>query len=255
MGTDLTKYRVHKTFVSRTTPNNAIERLTDAALSKKGGFICVSNMRMVVYACKTPEYEQYMMKSLMNWPDGKPLSWCGRVWGLRDVKCTRGPDIFIRVLQSGDKRLKHFLVGDTQDVLEEIVQKYGKTSNIVGLYSPPFCEVENYDYNSITVSIRQSGANVVWTALTAPKQDIFNAKLSQIMPDVVFVGVGRAFRMSVGKIKDAPSWAQKMGVGGVFIGRSKWHLRLSFYIKRSFGLVWYIIEIIVRRIFGKKYYE
>lgn len=252
---DLSKYRVHKTFVSKTNPEDAILRITNGALEGRGGYICVTNMRMAEYACKTPDYNQLMAKSMMNWPDGKPLSWCGWLWGLNDVDCTRGPSIFKKVLECGDRRLKHFLIGDTQDVLDEIVRVYGEKADIVGVFSPPFCPVEDFDYHGIEKMLSDSGANVVWTALTAPKQDIFDAKMSQIMPGLVFIGVGRAFRMSIGKIKDAPEWAQKMGVGGMFIGRSKWYVRTWHYVSRTFRLMWYFIEILWWLIAGKKYYE
>ena len=252
---DTSKYRITKTYISRTNSENAVKRITEAALNGEGGYVCVTNMRMVEYACETPEYNQLMMCSMMNWPDGKPLSWCGKIWGLSDVRCTRGPNVFKMMLEKGDKRLKHFMIGDTQDVLDEITSSYGETANIVGAFSPPFCSVEEFDYEGIKNKVQESGANIVWTALTAPKQDIFNAKMSQLMPNIVFVGVGRAFRMSIGKIKDAPEWAQKMGVGGMFIGKSKWYVRTWHYIYRFFRLMWYFMEIINWRIKGKKYYE
>ena len=44
---DKTKYRIHKTFISRTNPDDAIAHITEAALNGNGGYICVSNMRTV----------------------------------------------------------------------------------------------------------------------------------------------------------------------------------------------------------------
>ena len=229
--------------------------VTDAALTGKGGFVCVSNMRMVSYACEIQEYNSIMKRSLMNWPDGKPLCWCGWLWGLRDVRCTRGPNIFKNMMNCGDKRLKHFLIGDTRDVLDEIVMAYKNTADIVGTFSPPFCDENEFDYERIEKMLHNSGANIVWTALTAPKQDIFDAKMSERLPNVVFIGVGRAFRMSIGKIKDAPEWAKKIGVGGMFIGRSRWYRRIWFYVKQSVILVQYWVEILWKRTTGGKYYE
>jgi len=252
---DKTKYKVGKTYISRTNPNDAIVKVTEAALNGNGGYICVSNMRTVRYAGEDATYRQLMKESYMNWPDGKPLSWCGKLWGLKDVRCTRGPDIFRQMMERGDKGLKHFLLGDTQEVLDQIVGRYGKTANIVGVFSPPFAPLEEYDLDAMARMIQESGANVVWTAMTAPKQDFFDQLMAKRLPSVLFIGVGRAFRISVGIVKDAPEWAQKSGLGGLFISKKKPLARLWSPIKRSFILLGYFIQIIFCRITGKKYYE
>lgn len=252
---DKTKYKVGKTYISRTNPNDAIVKVTEAALNGNGGYICVSNMRTVRYAGEDATYRQLMKESYMNWPDGMPLSWCGKLWGLKDVRCTRGPDIFRQMMERGDKGLKHFLLGDTQEVLDQIVEQYGKSANIVGMFSPPFAPLEEYGLDAMARMIQESGANVVWTAMTAPKQDFFDQLMAKRLPSVLFIGVGRAFRISVGIVKDAPEWAQKSGLGGLFISKKKPLARLWSPIKRSFILLGYFIQIIFRRITGKKYYE
>lgn len=252
---DKTKFRIHKTFISRTNPDDAIAQITEAALNGKGGYICVSNLRMVRYAAEDGTYRQLMEESFMNWPDGMPLSWCGRLWGLKDVGCTRGPDIFRTMMERGDKGLKHFLYGDTQEVLDQIVERYGKSADIAGTFSPPFIPLEEYDLDAMAQMIQESGANVVWTAMTAPKQDFFDRLMAKKLPSVLFIGVGRAFRISVGIVKDAPGWAQKSGLGGVFISKKKPLARLWSPIRRSIILTGYFIRIIYGRIIGKKYYE
>ena len=252
---DTTKFRIGNVCVSRTNPRDAIKRVTEAALGGKGGYICVTNMRMLEYAHIVPDYNRLMEQSMMNWPDGKPLSWCAKMYGLRDVHCTRGPSVFQEMLMRGDKKLKHFLFGDTKEVLDEIANRYKDTCNIVGMYSPPFAPLDKYDLDEMEKMIRESGANIVWSAMTAPKQDYFNQLMAARIPQTVFIGVGRAFRISIDKVKDAPKWAQKIGMGGVFIGRSKWYIRTWHYICRIFRLSWYFVEILWRRMTGKKYYE
>ena len=250
----MTKYRVGKTFISRTNPEDAIARVTEAALNGQGGYICVSNMRMIQYAGEHPEYNQLMKDSFMNWPDGRPLSWCGRMWGLKEVKCTSGPSTFMKMMSNPNPQLKHFLLGDTQDVLDEIVTTY-RDAGIVGTYSLPFVEVNEFDYAGIAKMVEESGANVIWTAMTAPKQDVFNQELCAYLPHVVMIGVGRAFRISIGKVKDAPEWAKKMGVGGMYIGRKSKPQLLWWYIKKTFVLLSYYCSILWSRLVGKKYYE
>lgn len=249
-----TKYRIGNTYISRTNPTHAVSTITTAAKEGNGGYICVSNMRTVILAQKDVKYNALMKESFMNWPDGTPLSWCGKFWGLKDVACTSGPKTFKTMLSSNDSGVKHFLLGDTEDVLKAIIEKYQPLgANIVGTYSPPFAPLEEQDVDGMVNMIRDSGANIVWTALTAPKQDYLDKILSERMPSVLFIGVGRAFRLSIDMIKPAPVWAQKMGIGGMFIRRRKLYQTSWSYIKRTPILFSYILRILWRRLLGKKY--
>ena len=254
---DKTKFSVGKTYISRTNPQDTIKRITDAALNGTGGYICVSNLRTVLLAGKDKKYRRLMRDSFMNWPDGTPLSWCGKAWGLKDVSFTNGPATFKKMLLNDDARIKHFLLGDTQEVLDSIEKKYKEEggANIVGAYSPPFAPLEEFDFNAIETRIRQSGANIVWSAMTAPKQDYFDQIMSKRIPDVLFIGVGRAFRISIDMVKEAPGWAQKFGLGGLFISKKKPLARVWSDFRRSFILFVYWLKIKFKRITGKKYYE
>ena len=53
-------YRIGKTYISATTPADAQSRIEQAALSGQGGYVCVSNMRMVRYAGKNNGYANLM---------------------------------------------------------------------------------------------------------------------------------------------------------------------------------------------------
>ena len=250
------KYRIGKTFISTTNPSNAIARIAEAAISKTGGYVCVSNLRMVRYAGSHPDYQKLMNESLMNLPDGTPLVWCGRLWGL-SVECTNGPATFRSILTQGDNGLKHYLLGDTQDVLDKIIALNDTTyhARIVGNEALPFTSVENFDYEKISKRIKESGANIVWTAMRAPKQDEFNRILSTYLPNITSVGVGRAFRILTGDVNQGPHWAQKMGISGIFSRKKSLMITLIWYFESFFYLVGYCLQIIWRKLLGKKYYE
>lgn len=251
------KFRIGKVHISSTNQKDAQEKITHAATNGDGGYICVSNMRMVRYADSHPDYAYLMEQSFMNLPDGTPLTWCGHQWGLNEVSKTCGPDLFVAMLTNGNSKLKHYLLGDTQDVIDAIIKKYKDVhnANIVGGESLPFAKVDEFDYKGIAERIKASGANIVWTAMRAPKQDEFDQRLYAILPNVVCIGVGRAFRISIGEVKNAPSWAVKMGLGGLFMLRGGFFEELFWYIGSMISLIGYICQIRYRRLIGKKYYE
>lgn len=246
------KYRVGKIFMSNTTPKDTINKLSQYALSGKGGYICVSNVRMVRYAGKNPEYAQLMRDSLMCLPDGTPLMWCGKLWGL-NVACTNGPATFKAMLSLGDNGLKHYLLGDTQDVLDQIRAQNDKEyhAQIVGAEALPFTTIENFDYEHISARIRESGANIIWTAMRAPKQDEFDRILSTYLPEVPSVGVGRAFRLLIGEVQQAPVWAQKMGIAGIFTRKTSLWKAISWYFESFFFLAGYCSQIMWWKLTGR----
>lgn len=251
------RYRISKIHISSISPQEAKETITTCALSGNGGYVCVSNLRMIRYAGKHEEYAALMEGSLRNFPDGKPLKWCARFWGLKNVETTNGPTFFKEMLSNGDKRLKHYLLGDTRDILDRIKEKNNNEyqANIVGAEALPFATVDEFDYEYIAERIKQSGANVVWTAMRAPKQDEFNQRLYKFLPNVVSLGVGRAFRLLVGEVKDAPGWAHKVGVAGIFTRKVSLWQAIKWYFESSFFLMGYFAQICWFRIRGRKCYE
>lgn len=255
--TNIDRFRVGKVFISITNPEDAEERIINASLAGKGGFVCVSNMRMVMYADKHPDYAELMNRTFMNLPDGMPLTWCGRLWGIKTVNRICGPDLFESVLSRDDLELKHYLLGDTQEVLDKIVAKFncdGK-KKIVGAYSLPFAKVEEFDYEGISKMVNESGANIVWTAMTAPKQDEFDERLLKLSPNVIAVGVGRAFRASIGEYKEVPNYARKLGISGFWLLKGTLWQEFRFYFGAFFFLIKVFLQILWRKVCGKRYYE
>jgi len=250
-------FRIGCTPISITNPENAAKQISQFAKTGEGGYICVSNLRMVIFANRDNEYLRLMESSLMNLPDGTPLTWCSKLWGLENTAVTNGPFMFHKLLSNVDTELKHYLLGDTQEVVDAIKKKYKKEfgAMIVGGKTLPFANVDDFDYKTIAEQIKASGANIVWTAMRAPKQDQFNQRIAKILPNVVFLGVGRAFRISIGEVTDAPDWGRKLGISGIFTRKQGLGTTLVWYFKSAFSLAYYMCQIIVKRLMGKHCYE
>ena len=250
-------FRIGKTHITATNPHSAISKIKEATLKGNGGYICVSNMRMIHYAGLHDDYRLLMDESLMNLPDGKPLTWLGKLWGQKNISCTNGPALFRIMLSEGPNECKHYLLGDTQDVLDDILRlnKEIYHSNIVGAEALPFCNVADFDYNGISKRLKKTGANVVWTAMRAPKQDQFNQILCKHNKKVVALGVGRAFRLLTGSVVNAPEWAHKMGIAGIFTRKVALSEALMWYFKTFFFLIGYAVNIVLAKISGRKYYD
>ena len=251
------KYRIGKVFISRTTPDDALSRIRQAAVEGRNDYICISNVRTVAYANRkgNEAYRDLMNNAFMCTPDGMPLVWMARLWGLKDVQRTVGPDLFVKMIEDDANGCMHFLLGDTDETLSAMEQKYsGTAKNIVGKFSPPFCDLEDYDYKSIASMINSSGANVVWISMRAPKQDFFAVRLLPYLDKKLCIGVGAAFRFSLGTIKHPPKIFKKLGLTGLFWRKNKVRL-LKWYVKHSCNIFVWSVNIISARLWGKKYNE
>ena len=250
-------FRIGRTRISVTNPVETINKISDAALAGKGGYICVSNMRMIRFAGKDKEYKKLMDGSFMNLPDGTPLTWLGKLWGLKGIACTNGPALFKRMLAENNSQCRHYLLGDTEDVIADILKLNDVLyhANIVGAEALPFCNVNEFDYIGISKRLKETEANIVWTAMRAPKQDQFDKILCTHIDNVVAIGVGRAFRLLTGSVQEAPKWAQKMGIAGIFTRKVSLGNALLWYLETFFFLGAYALQILFRKLTGKKYYD
>lgn len=253
-------FRISRTRILITNQKDAVDRVKRLVQEGKKGYICISTMRTVVISNNDDSYYDVMENSLFNTPDGTPLVWCGKAWGIKDADRACGPHLFDDLLEDKDPVLKHFLLGDTSETEEKLKKKceseYG--TQIVGMYSPPFLPLDQYDIQGIAQMINDSGANIVWTSLRAPKQDFLNSMLTPYLNDgIILIGVGAAFRYKLGELKSPDGFLQKIGLAGFLFfrkGTNPW-IEFKWYLKHSFYLINYLVSIYIKRLFGKKYFE
>ncbi len=195
----------------------------------------------------------------MNIPDGQPVLWAAALWGLKQVKRTMGPLMFQDMLSKPQNGLKHYLLGDTNQTLNKIYEKSKKEygSLISGMYSPPFCNLDGYDYEGMGKMIRDSEADIVWIAMRAPKQDYLAVRLLPYLDGKICIGVGAAFRFFLGEYKLAPALIRKLGLMGLYWGKKNQKLIpfLWGYTKDNIPFIYYLLKIPLWRLLGRKYYE
>jgi N-acetylglucosaminyldiphosphoundecaprenol N-acetyl-beta-D-mannosaminyltransferase len=82
---------------------------------------------------------------------------------------------------------------------------------IVGSISPPFRDLTKEEDEGYVRQINESGADILFVSLGAPKQEKWMAgHKGKVKP--VQLGVGAAFSFITGKIREAPPWMQKTGL-------------------------------------------
>ena len=254
-------YRVGRVPIAITSYGKTIDFIHGCLSRNENGYVCVMNMRTVTLGNKDDAYFRVTENSLLNVPDGTPLVWCGRWWGIKDVERVCGPVLFNRMLRDHEHGFKHFFLGDTEETLAALTKKAQEIdcADVTGSYSPPFKPLEEYDLQDLAKRINDSGANIVWTSLRAPKQDYLGELLSPLLKEgTVMIGVGAAFRAYIGELSIVEGGVlQKMGLGGWKMLRKGSSIlkEIGWYIKHSFILMGYFILIKWRQLSGKKCFE
>ena len=179
----------------------------------RGKYICVSNVHTTVMAHDNPAYRNVQNSAAIALPDGKPLSVVSRKRGYTEAERVTGPDL-MGELFSRENGLKHFFYGDKEETLQILQQKLKEKYpdiQIAGMISPPFRSLSREEEKAYIQQINDSGADIIWIGLGAPKQENWMYE-HQGMFQGVMIGVGAGFSYHAGLIKRAPEWMQKMSL-------------------------------------------
>ena len=189
-------------------------------------------------------------------PDGMPLVWGMRSWGAKIKNRVYGPDFFeLCMKKSNELGFKHFLYGSTEETLEKLGKNLAEKFNapeIHGSFSPPFRPLTEEEENEIAEKINASGANVVWVALGAPKQEIFVDKIAGKLNAPVVIAIGAAFDFHAGTVKQAPDWLQDHGL--------EWLYRLiqeprRLWFRYCYYNPLFVLKFLMERIRGRDKFE
>lgn len=178
-----------------------------------GKYICVSNVHTTVMAHDNPAYRNVQNSAAIALPDGKPLSVVSRKRGYTEAERVTGPDL-MGELFARENGLKHFFYGDKEETLQILQQKLKEKYpdiQIAGMISPPFRSLSQEEEKAYIQQINDSGADIIWIGLGAPKQENWMYE-HQGMLHGVMIGVGAGFSYHAGLIKRAPEWMQKMSL-------------------------------------------
>lgn len=232
-----------KTNINVTDMDKTIEYITGNLEALRGDYICVSNVHTTVMAFRDEEYRKVQNSGAMALPDGQPLSIVSRRRGYAQAKRVPGPDLMPAILNlSQEMGYTHYFYGSTKSTLEQlkkaILSKYPKVK-IVGMYAPPFRELTGEEDEEITRRINDSGADFVWVALGAPKQERWmyehRGRIGGLM-----IGVGAAFDFIAGTVKRAPMWMQKLCLEWVFRIMQDPKRMIPRYLNTNFAFLYYV---------------
>jgi N-acetylglucosaminyldiphosphoundecaprenol N-acetyl-beta-D-mannosaminyltransferase len=87
---------------------------------------------------------------------------------------------------------------------------------VVGWYSPPFRPLSAEEDQAIIDQINALDPHIIWVGLSTPKQERWMAAHVGRVRAPVLIGVGAAFDMHTGAVRQAPTWMQRLGLEWLF---------------------------------------
>jgi N-acetylglucosaminyldiphosphoundecaprenol N-acetyl-beta-D-mannosaminyltransferase len=202
--------------VSSVEMNSALSTSTELIDQNRKGYICVTGVHGVMEARRDGLFRGIQNKSLLTVPDGTPLVWIAWAKGLFAVRRVYGPDFMLALCQKSVERGdRHFFYGGRTGVAsrlaEEMAARFPGIS-IVGTYTPPFRELNSNEELELIDQIAKAKPDIFWVGLSTPKQERFMNGYIDKLNVKLMVGVGAAFDIHTGSIKDAPYWCKVAGM-------------------------------------------
>ncbi len=180
------------------------------------GYVCVTGVHGVMEAQRDPAFRNILNRALLVTPDGMPTVWVGHLQGHSRMRRVFGPDLMFAVCRrSIASGVRHFLYGGTPgltDKLSKNLRRLFPGLEIVGDFSPPFRPLRSDELLALEKKMEAARPDIVWVGLSTPKQERFMAAYLHRLPCRLMVGVGAAFDIHAGRVKDAPAWVKGAGL-------------------------------------------
>ena len=207
----------------------AVQYIIDHVKELKGKYICFSNVHTTVTAYDDSKYKDVLNQAVFVMPDGKPIAKEILRNGYWEAERVAGPDFMDEMFRvSSEAGIRHYFYGSSEKTiakLKENLEKNYPGIQIAGMVSPPFRALTKEEDEEAVNAINQSGADLVWIGLGAPKQENWMYEHKDRINGLM-LGVGAGFDFHAGTIKRAPVLIQKIGL--------EWLYRLLQNPKRLF---------------------
>lgn len=194
--------------------------ILDAVRRKRKGYVAVTGVHGVSEAQSDSEFRIILNSAFLNTPDGMPMSWLGRWQGFKNMDRVYGPDLMQEICAvTKDDGVRHFFYGGAPGVANKLkaalLSRFPGLS-VCGTYTPPFRPLNVQEENELFQRFEETKPDICWVGLSTPKQERFMAAYLYKLPVTVMIGVGAAFDIHAGRVRQAPQWMRRNGLEWLF---------------------------------------
>lgn len=202
--------------VSTLSLEETAERICSTAGTIAAQTVFTLNLDHVVKMRKDPVFRAAYMRAGLITADGFPIVLAGRLQG-KFIGRVAGSDLIAPICAEAARSGKSiFLFGSGSEVLTGASRRLCERNpglTVAGILAPPqgFAPTSDDARRGIE-TIANSGADLCFVALGAPKQELFADFAKQVLPNVTFVCIGGGLDFMTGAQIRAPEWMQQFGL-------------------------------------------
>ncbi len=214
--------------IDNMTMQQTLGLIENAIENKKSVSHTVVNAGKIVLMHKDSQLKESVVTADIINADGQGVVWASKFLGQPIVERVTGIDLMDNLVELAyRKKYKIFFFGAKDVVLNKVVEHYSSK------YSPDIVAGSRNGYfkkseeRSIAQQIADSGAHMLFVAITSPVKENFLYENRDLLKSVNFtMGVGGSFDVIAGHVKRAPVWMQHSGL--------EWAYRVYQEPKRMF---------------------
>ena len=230
--------------IDNMTMQQTLGLIENAIENKKSVSHTVVNAGKIVLMHKDSQLKESVVTADIINADGQGVVWASKFLGQPIVERVTGIDLMDNLVELAyRKKYKIFFFGAKDVVLNKVVEHYSSK------YSPDIVAGHRNGYfkkseeRSIAQQIADSGAHMLFVAITSPVKENFLYENRDLLKSVNFtMGVGGSFDVIAGHVKRAPVWMQSSGL--------EWAYRVYQEPKRMFKRYmvgnWEFMKLVLR---------
>ena len=202
--------------VSAINMSSALAATEDFLAGKQRSYVCVTGVHGIIEAQDDEGFREILNSSFLTTPDGMPTVWLGKHSGFKEMTRVYGPDYMVAMCELSVRQgYRHFLYGGKTGVAEQLREELTARFpglQIVGTYTPPFRPLNTTEEAELLAQLKSLDVDMLWCGLSTPKQERFMQHYLHRLPVKLMVGVGAAFDLLTGNVKETPDWMKKRGL-------------------------------------------
>lgn len=200
------------------TMGEAVSVLEESITSGEQAFVVTANAEIIMMCQEDAGYKKIVSQDAqLVLPDGAGAVWAGRHLGYKVPERVAGFDLYCQLLdKAAQKGYKAFFFGGSPGIAEAAKVKSEELYpgvQVVGCRNGYFKEEES---QAIIDEINASGADMLFAALGAPKQEKWLVRYREQLKPKILMGIGGSFDVFAGKMERAPKWMQDASLEWLF---------------------------------------
>ena len=200
------------------TMQEAVSVLEKSIANGEQAFVVTANAEIIMMCQQDADYKKIVSQDAqLVLPDGAGAVWAGRHLGYKVPERVAGFDLYCNLLkEAAAKGYKAYFFGGSPGIAEAAKAKSEELYpgvRVVGCRNGYFKEEES---QAIIEEINASGADMLFAALGAPKQEKWLVRYRDQLKPKILMGIGGSFDVFAGKMERAPKWMQDASLEWLF---------------------------------------